>query len=151
MNIASGTAVQLVCQPTVNSTESQVACFVDVLDCRNVLEEPQKSTDGGVGRQRKTATIGQLSGANASFEAANNLNISGIGPDNGVVQGLSSSLVPDYSGLTLVGNTNGDNLLTRVTLGLELLNGTVNALLDGGDDLLWVMLVPAVKRVLSVN
>jgi hypothetical protein len=58
------------------------------------------------------------------------------------VQRLSSGLVPNDRGLTLVGDSDGDNLLARVALLLKLLNSTINTGLYRADELLRVMLMP---------
>lgn len=58
------------------------------------------------------------------------------------MQRLSGGLVPNNSGLTLISDADGNNLLARVTLLLKLLNSTINTGLYRGDELLRVMLMP---------
>lgn len=77
------------------------------------------------------------------LELADEVLTSGVGPDNGIVQGLAGGLVPDDGGLSLVGDANGLDLVARVALLLESLDGAVNALLYGGNKLLGVVLVPS--------
>lgn len=144
VDIVGASTVELVGQPGVDGTESEVALVVSILDGLDILEQPEKLAGGRVGGQRQTAALGQLAGTEAALEAADELLGASVCPDNGVVEGLAGGLVPDDGGLTLVGDADGLDLVARVALGLKGLDCAVDASGDGGDELLRVMLVPSV-------
>jgi hypothetical protein len=79
------------------------------------------------------------------LEAADEVLGAGVGPDDGVVEGLAVVLVPDDGGLALVGDADGLDLALGVALGLKGLDGLVDARLDGRDELLGVVLVPSAR------
>ncbi|KAH6609764.1 hypothetical protein Trco_003110 [Trichoderma cornu-damae] len=143
VDVAGGAAVELVGQPRVDGAEGEGAALVRLLDLVHVLEEPQQLADGRVRGEGEAAPAGQLAGPDAVLELADQLLGAGVGPDDGPVQGLAGGLVPNDGGLALVGDADGDDLLARVALLLEFLDGAVHASLYGGDELLGVVLMPA--------
>lgn len=149
MNVALCATVQLKSQPRVHSTEGQVASLVRFLDLGHVLKHPEQLADGGVCGKGKTAARCQFTGTEAVFEFANEVLRAGISPNNGVVQRLPGGLVPDNGCLTLISDTNGLDLIARVTLVLEYLDSGINACLDRGDELLRVMLMPSSGNCVS--
>lgn len=150
-DIAIRTAVELVGQPGVDGAESQNTSLIGILDGIDILQQPKKLAGGGVCGERKTAAGSEFAGAKTVLQLADELLRSGVGPDNGVVQGLSSGLVPDNGGFALVGDAHGLDLLAGVALGLECLDCAVDAGLNGADNLLGVMLVPAIDEKLACD
>lgn len=103
--------VQLVGQPGIDGTESENTALIGILDSIDILEKPEKLADGGVCREGKTASRGELASTKTVLQFSDKLLCSGVGPDNGVVKGLASGLVPDNGGLALVGDANSLDLL----------------------------------------
>jgi hypothetical protein len=56
--------------------------------------------------------------------------MAGVGPDNGVVEGLAGLLVPQDGRFTLVGDADSLDRMGVVALGLELLDCAIDALFD---------------------
>ncbi|TKW52752.1 hypothetical protein CTA1_7517 [Colletotrichum tanaceti] len=144
VDVAGDAAVELVDQPGVDGAKGQHAALVGVLDLGHVLEQPEELADGGVRRQGQAAPLGELAGAEPLLQPAHEVLGARVGPDDGVVQGLAGGPVPEHGCLPLVGDADRLDLVARVALGLERLDGAVDALLDRRDELLGVMLVPAV-------
>lgn len=149
VDVALGTAVEPVGEPGVDSAKGQVTGLVALLDLGDVLEEPEQLAGRGVGGKRQTAAAGELLGAQAALQAADELLGTCVGPDNAIVQGLAGVLVPDNGGLALVGDADGGNLAAGVALLLKGGDGAVDALLDRADELLGVMLVPTAEGLLA--
>lgn len=59
------------------------------------------------------------------------------------MQSIAGGLVPDNSSLTLVCDTNGLDLLSRVTLTFKGFYSAINALLNRADELFRIMLMPS--------
>jgi len=146
VDVLGGAAVELVGEPGVNGAERKVTALVRLLDLGDVFEQPEELADRGVGGQGKATATSQLLGAEAVLEAADELLGAGVGPDDGVVKSLSSCLVPDNGGLTLVGDADGGDLAAGVALLLKGGNGAVDALLDRCYDFFGIMFMPTGKR-----
>ena len=70
--------------------------------------------------------------------------MSGVGPDDRVVERFSSLAVPNYRGLSLVGDANCFDWSGRVALGLKGFHGAFNTFFNGSDDFKRIMFMPSV-------
>jgi len=142
MEILGSTAVELVYQPGVDGAERESSLVVSLLYPRSVLDQPQKLARRRVCGQLQTAFLLQVVCTDTCLEFANQLLGSGVRPHDRIVKRLTSHVIPDYRGFTLVGDANGLDALDRVLL-LELCNGAINAVFNGGDDFEGIVFVPS--------
>jgi hypothetical protein len=98
---------------------------------------------GEVGGQRQAGLAAEAVLADVAAEFPAEGVGAGVLPDDGVVDGLTGVLVPEESGLALVGDADG---LDVVAGDAGLLDGSGDDLLDVGPDLVGVVLDPARLR-----
>lgn len=138
-----GAAIELVDEPSVDSAKGEAALLVGLLDSLDVLNEPKELNTARVGGERKTAEVLDGISAILGLEVADNGLGTGIGPDDGVVERLAGFVVPNKSGLALVGNADGADVVLGEAEPLELAHSTLNALLNRVEQRHGVVLVPS--------
>lgn len=136
-------AVELVHEPGVDGAEGQVAGFVRFAHFLFVLQQPQQLGHGGVGGDGQAADICQLVTAGTRFELTGECGGSSVGPYDGIVEWLAGLDVPDDGRFSLVGDANGFDAVFGVAVLFEDFEGALNAVFNGLDNLVWIVLVPA--------
>lgn len=143
VSAAVETTEQVPEEPGVDGAESQVALLVDLSDLLVVVEHPSELDSSKVCGNGQAAEFLDSVGAGLGLELGHGLGGSGVGPDNGVGQRLTSLLVPDTGGFSLVGDTNGLDLLGLDAEALDFLADIVEAFLGRLEQLAGVVLNPA--------
>ena len=138
-----GAAIELVHEPGVDGAEGEVAGFVRFAHFLLVLQQPKQLGHGGVGGDGQAADVGQLVTAGTGFELTSESGGSSVGPYDGVVERFAGLDVPDDSRFSLVGDANGFDTVFGVTVLFEDFEGALDAVLDGLDNLVWVVFVPS--------
>jgi len=87
----------------------------------------------------------QLVTAGARLELAGECCGSRVGPYDGVVERLAGLDVPDDGRFSLVGDANGFDAVLGVAVLFKDFERALDAVLDGLDNLVWIVFVPAVK------
>ena len=144
MSLTTG---QLPDQPGINSTENQIASLRASLGALNMVENPSNLGTGEVSIDGQTSLVFELLSESLSLQAI--CNVSGLTglPNNCVIYWTTSILIPNYSGLTLVGDTHGSDVASLQT---TLLQSALHYFTHGAPDLICIMLNPTrLREVLS--
>lgn len=137
------TAGKVVQQPRINGGEGELASVVALLDLLDVVEHPSDLDTGKVGGKGQTTELGDLVRALLGLELLDSLAGSGVGPHNGVVEGLAGLNVPENGGLSLVGDTNGLDVSNLDAERSHLLGHGAHTLQARGDELFGIVLHPS--------
>ena len=138
---------QLEDQPAVNGTECQLALLCSLADARDVVQDPAKLRAGEIGVEHQAGLVicGVVDARILLHELSLHVSGSAALPHDRVIDRLSGSLVPYDGGLTLVGDTDGSDILVSRA---DLLHGLTRHGELCLPDLACVMLDPAGLRVI---
>lgn len=106
-------------------------------------EHPEQFCRGGVGRERETADGLEFVCAGFLFEICDDGLRARVGPDDGVVEGFTGLVVPDYGCFALVGDPDALDAVAGVAGVFEVADCFFDAGFYGGDEFEGVVLVPA--------
>lgn len=114
MHILVLSSVEIIEQPGVDGTEHKSTCVISSPDLWDVAEQPGKLQSRWVSGEGQPAYILELVGTFPCLELADDGLCPGVGPGNGVVQGLAGLTVPQDGCFPLAGDANGFDIVGRV-------------------------------------
>lgn len=136
-------AREVVEQPRVDGGEGQLASIVALSGLLDVIQDPSDLDSGKVGGQGQATELGDLVSAGLGLELLDGVAGSGVGPHNGVVQGLAGLNVPKHGGFSLVGDSDRLHVGHLDALGSHFLGNRRHALQTRAHELLGVVLHPS--------
>ena len=135
-------------QPAVDGAEQQFALACALAAAFDVVEDPLQFGAGEVRVGYQASGVADVLLVAVALELFANFGTATALPDDGVVDRATAFLVPDHSGLTLVGNADGGNL---VVMQAGLGQGLDHDRALGGEDFHRVVFDPARLRVVLLE
>ncbi len=126
-------------EPAVHGSEQQVTLLGSLPQPGSAVEQPAHFRSGEIRGERQAAPVAEAVLAKLGTELAAERVGARVLPDDGVVHGLAGMRVPHHGGLTLVGDTNGNQVAHVETSGFE---GAMHDFDHVAQDLAWVVLDP---------
>ena len=144
MSLATG---QLPNEPGVNSTKNQIASLCTSTGALYIVQNPGNLGAGEVSIQSQAGLLLELIKIALCLQVLNDAgSLTGL-PHNCVINRTASVLIPNYCGLTLVGDTHSCDV---ACLQATLFQSALHYLAHGAPDFICIMLNPArVREVLS--